>query len=496
MSARAATDLVTALCILAAPACNPYGRTVREPVPPLAPPGAWEAAESPEPAAEPSSAPGAGWWRAFGDESLDATIEAALASNFQVRAAWARVQQAEAIGDQARSALWPQITAQADVSRRRTTLVLPNFIDPGGPETVQALDTDTVALSLPVTYEVDLLGRSIAQGRSADRDEQALRDDVDAAAITISASAAEAWLTVIYQRALRRLLAEQLQTSESYRELVELRFREGLGAALDVFNQRAQVEGVRAQLAGSIAQEEVAERQLAVLVGRASAVGLVPPDRVTLPAAPPLPSLGVPAQLLGRRPDLRAARRRVEAADERVAAAFADRFPRILLSGSAGWSSNEIASLFDRFVYSVGASLQFPVWDGDRRRAAVAQNRAVVWERTELLAQSWVTALHEVGSALSQERQQRAQIEALRARAVAARAALEEARQRFAAGLLPDYLNVLAALNGAQQADQAILAADRQLLSYRIQLFRALGGDLPELSTPSPRSAASSGEQE
>jgi NodT family efflux transporter outer membrane factor (OMF) lipoprotein len=433
---------------------------------------------------------GRGFWRAFGDPSLDAVVEAALGANLQVRGAWARVAQARAIGGQARSALWPQINLQADVSRRRSVLVLPNFTDPAGAAIVRAVESDTFALSAPVSFEVDAFARTIAQGRAADRDELALRDDVDAVAVTIAASAAEAWLSVVHQRALRRLLAEQLETSDSYRELVELRFREGLGAALDVFNQRAQVEGVRAQLAATIAQEEVAERQLAALLGRADARGLVPPDRVALPAAPDLPPPGIPAELLDRRPDLRAARRRVEAADERVAAAFADRFPRLVLTASAGWSSNEIETLFDRFVYSLGGSLQFPLWDGDRRRLLVAQNRALVWERTEQLAQAWVTALHEVGGALVQERQQREQIAALRARASAARSALDEARQRFAAGLLPDYLNVLSALNAAQQSDQAVLAAERQLLSFQIQLSRALGGDLPVLPQPSERQPA------
>ncbi|MBI2896146.1 MAG: TolC family protein [Deltaproteobacteria bacterium] len=473
--------LVVAACI-GLVACNPYGRTVRQPIPRL-PARSVRAAE---PGGAPPAARRDAWWRTFGEPALSAAVEAALGSNLQVRAAWARVAQAEALGTQARSGLWPQITAQADASRRRSILVLPSFTDPDGPETVRALESDTFSLSLPVSYEVDVFGRTIAQGRGADADEAALRDEVEAVAITVAASTVEAYLTAVYQRALRTLLDDQLQTSETYRELVELRFREGLGAALDAYNQRAQVEGVRAQLAQSVAQEAVALRQLALLVGQASPDGLVPDGATTLPEVGPLPDLGVPARLLERRPDVRAARRRVEAADERVAAAFADRFPRVLLSGSAGLSSNEIDTLFDRFVYTVGGSLQFPAWDGDRRRAAVSQNRAIVWERTEQLAQTWLTAIHEVQSALVQEQQQRRQLVALRDRVVSTRAALEEARQRYAAGLLPDYLNVLQALNAAQQAEQQVLAGSRQLLSYRTQLFRALGGDLhpPEAEAP------------
>jgi outer membrane protein TolC len=199
-----------------------------------------------------------------------------------------------------------------------------------------------------------------------------------------------------------------------------------------------------------------------------------------------------------RRPDIRAARRRIEAADQRVAAAIADRLPHFTLSGSIGLSSPTIEGLLTSFVYSLAAGVFAPLFDGERREAVVQQQHAVVWERTELLAHTMLTAVQEVEVSLIQERHQRDQIELLEASLASRRAALSEARQRFAEGLIPDYLNVLTSLSAAQQAEQSLLAAQRQLVSFRVQLHRALGGSwTAELEMPEPhRPVAESDDEE
>jgi NodT family efflux transporter outer membrane factor (OMF) lipoprotein len=425
------------------------------------------------------------WWQAFGDPALDAAVETALRENFQVRAAWARLRQVEALGAQASAQRWPQIGAQLDASRRRTVLVLPNFTGGSG-NTVREIENNNFAMSLPVSYEVDFWDRIGSQARAAVLDREAARADVEAQAMTVAATVVEAWLNVVHQRQLRRLLEEQVATSEAYLELQELRQREGLGTALDVFQQRAQVEGLRAQVAQTVAQERIAEQQIAVLMGKPPGAAVVPPDRTEV-VPPPPPALGVPAALLLRRPDVRAARLRVEAADHRVAAAVADRFPRLTLSATPGFASPDLGTLLQSFVYNLAASLVAPLVDGGRRAAVVDQQRAVVWERTEQLGHALVTAVQEVESALVQIHEQKRQIAALDARVEAARAALEEARERYASGLLDGYLQVLASLASVQQAEQAAVAARRQDLSYRVQLYRALGGTwTTRMSEPEP----------
>ncbi|MDQ3031366.1 MAG: efflux transporter outer membrane subunit, partial [Myxococcota bacterium] len=466
-------------------ACSPYG-AVRDPLPPTVElPAAWTAGGEREGTQE-SAAPDR-WWVAFGDPQMTEAVEVAVVENFQLRAAWARVRQADTLGAQASSQWWPQISAQIEASRRQSVIVLPDFTGMGGAPTARQIENNGFSISLPVSYEIDLWDRIGSQSRAAGMDMMAARDDVDGLAITIASNVVEAWLNVVYQRQLRALLETQVATSAAYLELQELRFTEGLGSALDVFQQRAQVEGLRAQLAATRAQEEIAEQQIAVLLGRVPGASIVPPSRIEIPAPPPGPARGIPSELLIRRPDVRAARHRIEAADQRVAAAIADRFPRFNLSAAFGFSSPNIELLFESFVYSLVAGLIAPLFDGERREAVVQQNHAIVWERTEQLAQTLLTAVQEVEAALVQERYQQEQIEALELRVVAAGAALEEARQRYAAGILEGYLQVLTALSVVQQAEQALLQSRRQLLSYRIQLHRALGGSwTTALEMPEP----------
>jgi NodT family efflux transporter outer membrane factor (OMF) lipoprotein len=472
-------------------ACSPY-QPVREPLPPtLAFAEHWSAGG--EVAAEANDAPeaaretdgdraGRRWWEALGDAQLSEAVGTAVRENFQVRAAWARVRQADTLGMQAGAAWWPQVSAQLDVGYRRSVLVL------GEPLGTRVIENPSYGISLPVSYEIDVWDRIGSQTRGAAADAVAARDEVEALAMTVAANVVEAWLNVVYQRELRATIEAQLATSADYLALVEARFAEGLGTAPDVFQQRAQLEGLRSQLATTIAQEGVAEAQLAVLLGRMPGGRNVPDDRRALPEPLALPPLGVPGDLLLRRPDVRAARQRVAAADQRVAAAVADRFPRFNLGGSVGFSTPDLATFFESFVFNLLGSIVAPLFDGERREAVVQQNHAIVWERTELLAQSMVVAAQEVESALVQEREQRAQLRVLEDRLESARAALESSRERYASGLLEGYLQVLTALATEQQARQALLQARRQLLSFRVQLHRALGGDwTADLERPDPR---------
>jgi NodT family efflux transporter outer membrane factor (OMF) lipoprotein len=457
--------------------CSPY-QPIRDPLPPTVSfADAWSSGGE-SAGGEVRVGP---WWDAFEDASLSEAVRTAVVENFQIRAAWARVRQADMLGMQASSAWWPQVSAQIDAGYRRSVLVLPP------PLGTRAIENPSYGISLPVSYEVDLWDRIGSQTRAAAFDAIAARDDVEALAMTIAANVVEAWLNVVYQRQLRATIDAQLETSAAYLALVEARFAEGLATAPDVFQQRAQLEGLRAQLASSESQEAVAEAQLAVLLGRMPGRRNVPDERRTLPEIPPPPALGVPSALLLARPDVRAARLRIESADQRVAAAVADRFPRFNLSGALGFNTPDLGTLFESFVFNLLAQLVGPIFDGERREAVVQQSHAVVWERTEQLAQTMLTAAQEVEAALAQERLQRAQLEVLAARFEAAHATLESSRERYASGLLDGYLQVLTALSAEQQAEQALLQARRQLLSHRVQLYRALGGDWStELEAPEP----------
>lgn len=422
------------------------------------------------------------WWTTFNDKELDLLIDRALGRNFQLMQAWARLEQAEALERGAAAGLFPTIGANASASRSKSPPRV--FQLPGQPATeVPGVESNQFSASLPVSYEVDLWGRVRAGMFAAEQDTIAARADVEAAAMTIAASVTERWFDVIEQRATRQLLIEQTAVNKTNLELVMMRFEQNEAALSDVFQQRQQIQAIDVQMAAVEGSESVAEQQLALLLGMGPKK-LIDASRITLPTPPPLPKAGIPASMLERRPDLRAAKARVVAADYRVAQAIAARLPSLTLSGSLGFNAVELGSFFESFVWQIMGQIAGTIWDGGRMDSEIDRSKAVVKERMAAYGQVLLTALVEVEGALVMERQAGQQIEILEAQLDTARKTLDAARSRFAAGI-GNYLTTLTALRSLQQVEQNLLAARRRLLAQRVQVYRALGSSwTQELKAP------------
>jgi NodT family efflux transporter outer membrane factor (OMF) lipoprotein len=338
-------------------------------------------------------------------------------------------------------------------------------------------------LTLLASYEVDIWGRIASQYRAADYDYAATREDLESAAITLAAEVADRWIRISEQQELLRILREQLETNRTYLELVELRFRKAQVSALDVYQQRQAVQEIERQIPLVEAQEQVLRHDLAVLLGRPP-LSSVAAGGYDLALVPDVPGVGIPAELLLRRPDIRAAWARLEAADYRVAAARADLLPALRLSGGIGHNTRQIRHLFDDWFLTVAGELSAPVFDGFRRRAEVERSLAVTEERLADYRLTILTAIREVEDALVLERYQREQIAALARQLETAQNALREASRRYQRGV-SDYLPVLAALERTQSLARILVSSRRELLLYRISLYRALGGTwTQELQAP------------
>lgn len=255
-----------------------------------------------------------------------------------------------------------------------------------------------------------------------------------------------------------------------------MRLGQGLGSGLDLLQQRQQlaaVEGQRPLLESSVA---VLQNQLAILTGRAPSEFQVA-KQSKLPTLPARPSSGVPADLLLRRPDVRAARLQVEAADYRVAVAVANRLPSLRLGASYG--PFQVADLVftTAHIWQIGANLLAPIFQGGRLKAELARNEAVVQERSYSYGHAILQALVEVENAAIQETKQLEYVTELQEQLVIARETLEEARSRYSAGMGDDsFVQILLSLTSTQQIEQSLLLAQKQVLSHRIQFCRALGG--------------------
>ena len=453
-------ELSGLVLVCLAAACSPH--TVNNnPAPPLDVPGAYRSSGGEATGPLPGR-----WWTTFNDEDLDRLVDATLSDNFDLAASWARLAQAEAMADSAGAPRWPRLDASLEVSRSHF-----NFPTPVGP---QSQTQSGATGSLAAQYELDIWAKLSSGVKAAALDREAALDSVHALAMTLTAEVTEAWLDLVRARARLSLLEGQLETNQTFLELVKLRFAQGQSSAVDVNQQRQQVLASRAQLALSAAERQLLVHRLSVLVGKPPGL-ITGGERQQLPPLAILPGAGVPSELLKHRPDVRAARRRVEAADYRIGVAVADRYPSLRLSGRVGSEPNERNQWALNPVWSLAASLLQPIIDGGRRAAEVDRTRAVLAEMVSNYGQALLTAMLEVENALVQERQQRDHIEHVSAQVEVAAITLREARNRYGQGL-SDFLSVLTALRSQQQTELNLLDAQRQLLSYRVQLCRALGG--------------------
>lgn len=413
------------------------------------------------------------WWETFNDDQLNTLVETALANNYSLQQSWARLKQAQALAVRSGAALYPDLTlnSAASVGRRRTAN-----------ERTITDSVESYALGLSSNYEIDLWGRINSEQEAAAISTAASKQDLNAAALTLTANVTSRWIGVLSQRMQKQLLEQQLQANKTFEELVELRFRKSLASALDVFQQRQLVAQSRAQIPLVEQGEQKLLNELAVLLGRTPfKIPQITSHSFDIPGD--VPVTGIPVQLLTARPDIQAAMDRLEAADWNVAAAKADRLPGLRLSAGATYQADELNLLWDNWFLNLLGNLTAPLLDGRRRKAEVDRLEAVVEENLAAYRQTILTAVREVEDALIGEEKLRAHLEGLRAQLDAAQNALNEARSRYRSGLI-DYLPVLTQLLSVQTLERTIIQRNADLLVARINLHRALGGASVVKDTP------------
>lgn len=406
------------------------------------------------------------WWTSFDDPALNDWITRSLSNNLSLRATWDRLAQAEATARKQGAAIYPSLDAVASASRIER--------DEG--------DKDEFSAGLVASYELDLWGRVRSTRDAARLDVSATREQLRAAAITLSAEIANAWFQRAEQRGQIAQLERQLATNEKILALLQQRFRTGQSSAIDVLQQEQLVEARRGDLATAHARLSVLEHQLAILSGQPAGAPI--PAPAENPVWPAAPDPGIPADLLQRRPDVLRAYHQVLAADERAAAALADRFPRLSISARYTSIEESASDLFSNWITTLAANLVAPVIDGGSRRAESARARAALSEAINNYGQIVLTALGEVENALVQEQRQHELVASLARQLDLATRVSERTRDRYLSGA-EDFLRILTADLSQQNLERNLLTAERQLREFRVALCRALSGGF-ELERPEP----------
>ncbi len=421
-------------------------------------------------AASDTPAVSAEWWREFGDSQLNQLIEQALASNPSIKLAQARLARAQAVLEVADAATLPQLNGAVDLTHQRYTA---NGAVPA-PLAGSIRDSGTAQLS--ASWELDFFGKNRTALDAALGSANAAQADAQAARVLLASQLARSYFQLARLNEQLTLARRTLAQREETLRLVQDRVNAGLDTRLELRQSEGALPEARQQIEALQEQLALGRHALAALVGQPS-----------IAPALPTPHLGaiknvaiaesIPANLLGRRADIAAARWRVEAATQDVANAKTQFYPNINLVAFAGFSSIGLGRLLEAGSqqWGVGPALRLPIFDGGRLRANLRGKTADLDAAVESYNAAVIDAVREVADQLASARSIARQQTEQQAAQAAAEGAYEIAVQRYQAGL-GNYLQVLTAetnvLNQRRQA--ADLAA--RALDTQVALIRALGG--------------------
>ena len=411
------------------------------------------------------------WWEIFQDPSLDALESKAGAANQDLKAAYARLQQARAATRIARADLFPTIKAGAVATRSRTSENSPRF----------PLHTEPVGNDFDVeadlSYEIDLWGRIRNTLASAKANQQASASDLAALNLAIHAELAADYFGLRAEDASAELLDKTVDDYAKSLKLTQNLYNGGGAALSDVAQAQAQLETARTQAAEVRLQRAQSEHAIAVLLGLNASTFHLDVAPLPVPLAMPTIDPGLPSTLLERRPDVAAAERRVAAANAQIGVARAAYFPVFSLTAAAGFNSTSSSNWLSApsQLWAIGPAGLLTVFDAGRHRAQNAQARAAYDEQVADYRSTVLTAYQEVEDNLAALRQLQQESASEAAAVTATSTALQQAQYRYKAGVVT-YLEVSATENASLQAQLAVVTIELRRLTSTVLLVKALGG--------------------
>lgn len=417
------------------------------------------------------------WWYVFDDQELNRLVEETLRNNLDIKRAAAIILEMQSKFIMTRADRFPSLSLGANANRQRQpkTASMPGF-------SVKR-ETERYNLSFPASFEVDLWGR-LARAQEADWAD--ILQAEESRRTICQAVVAETISLYFQMESLERQIQVAVRSIENYQQslgLVESRYRRGLTSILDL-RQARRILAQAETFLPSLRQELGATQQkLAVLLGRYPRTLLPrfqPEDYFKHLASVPA---RLPSQLLLRRPDIKAAEAKLKSLNARVGAARAGRFPRITLTGSFGYSSEELDRLVrpESELWNLVLGIVQPLFDAGRLKAGEKAAQARYTRGVAEYAKTVLTAFSEVENALLTRKEQLKRRERELVFLFEARATQEVAESRYRRGLV-DYLTVLEAQQTRIKAEQGIILVDLAILSNRVSLHRSLGGGWDELT--------------
>jgi len=430
-----------------------------------------------------SSAAEQGYKEFFADQRLVQVLDLALLNNRDLRTAALNIQRAQQQYQITSNNQLPTIGASGGVLRQDTI---------SAPKPMTSYN-----VGLGVTaYELDFWGRVRSLKDNALDTYLATSSARDATQIALVGQVAQAWLSYSFANANLKLADQTLKAQlESY-NLNKKRFDVGIDSEVPVRQAQISVETARNDVANYKTQIAQAQNVLNLLVGQQVPANLLPSQRVTRITSSTAMGTGIPSDLLNNRPDVRAAEYKLSGAGANIGAAKARMFPTISLTGNAGYASTDLSDLFKSgaFVWSLGPSLDIPLWDWGTRQANIKiseTDREIALSDYEKSIQ---TAFREVNDALAVRQNIGDRLSAQKRLVDATNTTYKLSNARFRAGI-DSYLTVLDAQRASYGAEQGLLLLEQANLNNQVELYKTLGGGLKANTTDAVQTQPSSAER-
>jgi NodT family efflux transporter outer membrane factor (OMF) lipoprotein len=424
------------------------------------------------------------WWEIFGDPQLNALEQQVSSSNQNLLAAEATFREARAMVPYNRSALFPTISVAPSILNLRDSPNSPYFIAAS-----RSIPSSVGEFLLPfdVSYEIDLWGRIRRTVAAAGEEAQATAADLQTVSLSLHAELATDYFDLRSTDSLIRLLNQTVRSYTEYLELTTALYQGGAAAQTDVVQAQTQLDDARVQETDQLVYRAQYEHAIAVLIGRPPAEFTLPPDPLTL--GPPVIPVGVPSQLLERRPDIAAMERRVAAANEQIGIARAAYFPTLILSATGGFEGNSISNWLEwpsRF-WAVGPTLAETLFDAGRRRASSDSARAGYDAAVANYRQTVLSAFQEVEDNLAALRVLETEAKQQNDAVLESRRSVELFTHLYEGGADP-YLDVVTAQITELANELNAINIFRRRMEASVLLVKGLGGGWDASELPSVRS--------
>ena len=465
-------DSIAALALFLA-GCS-VGPDYKEPA--LAVPAAWTEAQQKGVDTRPAEL--THWWTAFEDPMLNSLVDRAVRSNLDLRVAEARIREARASRAVVASGAWPTVDTSGSYTRSRSSENALNIPSQGGGASGIKLERNLFNAGFDANWEIDVFGGVRRSVEAADAIIEATEYSRRDILVSLLGDVARNYIDL--RGAQRRLAVARanLQTQQDSLDLTRVRFNAGLASDLDVARAEAQLNSTASQVPTLESLMKQSAYSLDLLLGLSpGALWKELESEVAIPNLPAEVLVGLPSDLLRRRPDIRIAERQLAAATAQIGSVVADLFPKFSLTGAAGLqsiSASDWLTAGSRY-WSIGPTIRWPIFDAGRIRANIEIRNAQQEQAVNQYEQTVLAALGDVEKSLVNYAQEQVRYRTLSDAVAANRRAVQMAQELYIRGL-NDYLNVLDTQRALYITETEMAQSEATMASNLVALYKALGG--------------------